>query len=362
MRVSPKYLSTDYRQTTRILSIGRAIPVCRSFIDFAERLSIHYGIGMIMSRPSSLLRVDVLLTESALAEQFLSALAQRFLPEQFFYWSPLSVRAWLALCREGRYRNYVRSDALVRMYAKRIVDALPEGPVEVMSLASGQGSKDRYILTELAGRPVTYVPVDSAQALLEMACAEADQTAVAHRGIKADITASEHLWAIAQRPADHARLVMMLGNSLGAFDPPAMLRRMRALLRPGDLLLVDGELGQDAETRAGYENAANRAFALAPLRSIGIDEQDGTLIFEFREGSRPGIHQLAKYFQAGVELAIRIGGETLKIAAGEQIRMSHSGKYERRAFRDLIPEAGCQLIGEFVSEDDRFVMVLARCT
>ena len=56
------------------------------------------------------LQIEVRLTEAAIAEDFLAALANRYLPERFFYWFPLSVRAWLSLCQDGPYRNYVRSN------------------------------------------------------------------------------------------------------------------------------------------------------------------------------------------------------------------------------------------------------------
>src|SRR5256712_13450816 len=52
---------------------------------------------------------QTLLTENALAEEFVSAFRERRLAEKFFYWFPLSVRACLALCSDGAYRNYVRS-------------------------------------------------------------------------------------------------------------------------------------------------------------------------------------------------------------------------------------------------------------
>jgi L-histidine Nalpha-methyltransferase len=308
------------------------------------------------------LQIDVLLTESSLADRFLSAWAERFLPELFFYWFPLSVRAWLALCRDGPYRNYVRSEALVRAYAGQVVETLPKGPVELISLGSGQGTKDLSLLEGLIahGRTVTYLPVDSGQALLEMACAQARRCGVPHRGLKADMTDPMHLSRLTRRASDGSRLVVMLGNTLGAFDPTAMLRSVRPLLEENDLLLVDGELGSDLNTRAGYENPANRAFAMAPLYSIGIRDQDGSLHFESSEDVRPGIYRLKKSFLADIDLTLQIGGESLSLRAGETLHMNHSGKYERQAFIKAIAEGGFAPSDEFLSEDGRFLMVLAR--
>jgi uncharacterized SAM-dependent methyltransferase len=153
---------------------------------------------------------------------------------------------------------------------------------------------------------------------------------------------------------------LMLGNTLGAFDPAATLTSVRGLMRDGDFLLVDGELGSDDETRAGYDNPVNRAFAFAPLKSIGLGDTDGKLIFEVMEDLRPGLHRLGKYFELTRGVDVVIAGVPLQLRAGERIRMSHSGKYRRQAFIDLLLDTGLIPQHEFFSDDDRFLMVLAK--
>src|SRR5205823_4374197 len=67
---------------------------------------------------SPMIRVEALLTENDLAEQFLAALRHRYLAEKFFYWFPLSVRAWLSLCQSAApYKNFSRSYELIRKHA-----------------------------------------------------------------------------------------------------------------------------------------------------------------------------------------------------------------------------------------------------
>jgi len=313
-------------------------------------------------REASPLRIEVLLSETTIAEEFLQALAQRFLPERFFYWFPLSVRAWLRLCQDGPYRNFIRSDMLVRTGVDEIVRSLPPGPVEVVSLGAGQGTKDLHLLKALVGdrRAVSYRPVDAGQTLLEMACANAQEEGIRTTGVKADIANPTHLESLRPRRDTPARLVLLLGNTLGGFDPPAMLRALRPLLRQGDRLVVDGELHNDLDTRAGYENPFNRAFAFAPLQSIGIRETDGVLVFEPLPDLSPGLHRLGKYFRAEVDLDLRVAGEAFALKAGERIVMNHSGKYERAAFLNIIADGGFEATAQWSSEDSRFLMVLAR--
>src|SRR5207247_970289 len=85
----------------------------------------------------------------------------RRLPEKFFYWFPLSVRAWLALCSDGAYRNFVRSRSLIARSAAELARLFPPGPLEVLSLGAGQGDKDLILLEALRehGVRVSYVPV-----------------------------------------------------------------------------------------------------------------------------------------------------------------------------------------------------------
>lgn len=306
--------------------------------------------------------VHALLTENAIAEDFVSSLRSRRLAEKFFYWFPLSVRAWLALCSDGAYRNFVRSRSLIARSANELGRLVQSGFLEVVSLGSGQGDKDLLLLEAFVaqGTHVRYTPVDASQALVEMACGRALEAGVWSQAIKADITNADHLAALAAEDEDAPpRLVLLLGNTLGAFDPVAEAHTLRALLRPEDLLIVDGEIYAGHQTVAGYDNPLNRRFAWAPLESVGIGERDGEIVFEDVTDGRPGLHPLRKHFRADREVSARVGGETLTIRAGERVEMNHSYKYEADAFLRILDAAGLDVQWRGTSEDERFQMVLA---
>jgi uncharacterized SAM-dependent methyltransferase len=305
--------------------------------------------------------VHALLTENAIAEEFVSSLRSRRLAEKFFYWFPLSVRAWLALCSDGAYRNFVRSRSLIARSANELGRLVPSGSLEVVSLGSGQGDKDLLLLEAFVaqGTHVRYTPVDASQALVEMACSRALEAGIWSQAIKADITQADHLAALAPDEDTPPRLVLLLGNTLGAFDPEAAARTLRALLRPEDRLIVDGEIYAGDQTVAGYDNPLNRRFAWAPLESVGIGELDGEIVFEDETDGRPGLHPLRKHFRAGRDVTARVGGETLAIRAGERVEMNHSYKYAADAFLRILDEAGLDVRWRGTSEDERFQMVLA---
>src|SRR6266508_1046407 len=306
--------------------------------------------------------IDALLTENDLADEFVSSFKARRLAEKFFYWFPLSVRAWLALCSDGAYRNFVRSRSLIAHSADELAGLLAPGPLEVLSLGSGQGDKDLILLEALRahGIRVSYVPVDTSQALLEMACGGALSAGLPALGIKADFTQPYHLQALAAEPETPPRLVLLIGNTLGAFDPVAEARELARLLRPGDALLVDGEIYAGEATVAGYDNPLNRRFAWAPLHAVGIQDADGELVFEARDDPRlPGLHLIPKHFRAGREVEAQMAGEAFRLARGERLHMNHSYKYAADTFLRILSDAGLAARWQGLSDDERFLMVLA---
>jgi uncharacterized SAM-dependent methyltransferase len=306
--------------------------------------------------------IQALLTENAIAADFVSSLRARRLAEKFFYWFPLSVRAWLALCSDGAYRNFVRSRSLIAQSAMDLGRRLRSESLEVLSLGSGQGDKDLILLQSLVsqGKRVRYIPVDASQALLEMACGGALEAGIWAQGIKADFTAPEHVAALMPGPDTLPRLVLLLGNTLGAFDPIVEARVLAALLRAEDHLIVDGEIYAGGQTVAGYDNPLNRRFAWAPLHAVGIEDSDGEIVFEDGNDDRlPGLHPLRKHFRAGRDITARVGGETLEIRTGDRLAMNHSYKYAPDTLDRILQAAGLDVQWRRLSDDQRFLMLLA---
>ena len=42
------------------------------------------------------MKIEILLTETEIAQEFSESMEARDIPEKFFYWFPLSAQAWLA--------------------------------------------------------------------------------------------------------------------------------------------------------------------------------------------------------------------------------------------------------------------------
>ena len=311
-----------------------------------------------------MIQIDILLSEDQIAQEFIDALERHDLPEKFFYWFPLSIRAWINLCGDGAYRNYVRSHSVLQNHAAEIVSMLPSEPIELISLGAGQGTKDFLIMEHLLkqGKYLNYRPVDASQGLLEIACQSAKDKNFACRGLKADLNNDSHLTEMQAILDEKPRLIMMLGNTLGAFDPLKFATKLDNIMRPQDFLILDGELFNQTDTLAGYDNPINRQFAFGPLSSVGLSEpNDGRLLIQTDVDNRQaGLYRIRKHFQASRDLKIMLAGETVQILSDSNIEMSWSYKYDRDALTGLITSSGMQLAAEYLSTDKRFLTLLVK--
>ena len=301
------------------------------------------------------LPVSVLLTEQEIAARFADSLARGYLGEQFFYWLPLSVEAWVALCRSPEYRNADRALTLLSRAAPRLAELWPTADT-VCGLGCGEGSKDRVLLDAFS-HPL-YIGVDFSQGLLELALACAAPSARAVQGFKLDISSDQHLEALAAAVCQSGRSAVytVLGNTLGAFDPDCFPARLRRVMRPEDRVLFDGEIFAGDETLRGYDHPTNRRFAFAPLASLGLTESDGELRFELRPGSN-GLHEVVKHFVPARDLGLKVGGRELRLRQGEPLRMSSSLKYDEPAFFERIERGGFRVEFSDKSGDGRFLLV-----
>src|SRR5262249_6443294 len=141
------------------------------------------------------MRVEVVLTEADIAQEFAEAIEARDLPEKFFYWPPRSAKEWAALAQNpelygGLWDTWKEVAADIPALAQHFGQRVP-----VISFGAGEGGRDRLLMDALksAGFEVLYFPVDASQAMLEMACAGADDEDIETVGIKADISSPVHL-------------------------------------------------------------------------------------------------------------------------------------------------------------------------
>lgn len=301
------------------------------------------------------MNIEVLLTEAEIAHEFAEAMEARDLPEKFFCWTPLSVKAWKELSGASDESLRPTWEALA-LKAGDLVKSFP-GTVPVISFGAGDGAKDQTILKALLerGREVKYFPVDASQTMLETACATAEDADCEALGIKADISSPVHLM-LAADVSEAPRLFLMVGNTLGGFDPLDQARHVASCLHKGDILILDARIYDGSLD----DSEAEKQFAFAPLASVGIGPEDGELKFAENEDTRrTGFYIMTRRFQAGRDLRMLVSGREIHIERGERIFLNFRYRFTRDALRWLIAEhAGLKIIGEIPSADGRFVTII----
>ena len=205
---------------------------------------------------------------------------QRELPSKYLY-DEVGSALFEAICVLPEY-GLTRADArLLEEHAGEIVGRLPS-PIRVAELGSGSGKKTRWILEALSQRQKTYYyPIEISPSALAACAKELGQidlvSVVGH-----EQPYLEGLRSVAggRGKQDHL-LVLFLGSTIGNFDRDAgdeFLREMRAILQPGDALLLGTDLEKSVELQilayndpAGVTAAFNLNLLARINRELGAD-------------------------------------------------------------------------------------------
>jgi hypothetical protein len=309
------------------------------------------------------MKVEVVLTEADIAQEFAEAIEARDLPEKFFFWFPRSAAEWAALTGHaelygGLWETWKELAAQAATLAKYFPRRVP-----VISFGAGDGARDRLLMTALknAGCECLYFPVDASQAMLELACAGADDEDIETVGIKADISSPVHL-VYAADAAEPPRLFILSGNTMGSFDPLAEVRYVAQSMKPEDRLIVDGELHHEELSMARRDNPASRRFLWTLLYGVGIRDNDGEVRFQLKRDDRhAGLHMMVRSFRAARDVSATVAGQEIPLQRGEHIGLNFQYTYTAEAFRWLLGEhGGLEILEEHRSADGRFVTAVCR--
>jgi uncharacterized SAM-dependent methyltransferase len=309
------------------------------------------------------MKVEVVLTETDIAQEFVEAIEARDLPEKFFYWFPRSAMEWGALAGDpDLYGGLSESWSSIAADAATIAGQFGR-KLPVISFGAGDGRRDCRLIgaLKLTGVEVVYYPVDASQAMLEMACNSADDEDVEATGIKADISSPVHL-VYAADAAEEPRLLIMAGNTMGSFDPLAEVRYLQQCMKPDDRLLIDGEVYDDVESMKRRDNPAVRKFLWAMLGSVGISSDDGEIKFNHKTDERhEGLHLITRYFRAERDVTATVGGQQIPLQRGERIGLNFQYMYTPEAFEWLLrDQGGLEVVKKYGSPDGRFVTALCK--
>ncbi len=257
---------------------------------------------------------------------------------------------------------------LLQRHASEIVERAP-GPVMVAELGSGSGKKTRWILEALSRRQFTrYYPIDISAAALARSRSELGEIPfVSLVGFERDYL--DGLLEVAARRHDGDKLlVLFLGSTIGNFERPAgesFLREVRALLRPGDSLLLATDLEQPTyELELAYDDplGVTAAFNLNLLARINR-ELGGSFDLRNFEHLAPYNQQerrIEMHLRARKAHTVEIAQAemTVSFAAGETIWTESSHKFNVDEVREMAARTGYRCDAQWVDRESPFAQNL----
>ncbi|GGT07781.1 histidine N-alpha-methyltransferase [Streptomyces kurssanovii] len=251
-----------------------------------------------------------------------------------------------------------------------LADRAPEiasatGARTLVELGSGSSEKTRFLLDALPSLH-SYVPVDVSESALNGAAEAllADHPDLHVHALIADFTRGPEL-PVTPGP----RLVAFLGGTVGNLLPgerALFLRSVRAMLDPGDFLLLGTDLVKDEavlvrayDDAAGVTAAFNKNVLSVLARELGADVDPGD--FDHVARWDRDNEWIEMRLRARSALTVKIPELDLVVPfeEGEELRTEVSAKFRQDGVRAELAEAGMDLTHWWTDEEGRFALSLA---
>jgi dimethylhistidine N-methyltransferase len=306
-------------------------------------------------------------TDSSFAAEAIAGLTrtgQKTLSPKFLY-DALGSSLFEAITQLPEYGLWRAERRLFEMHASQI--AVLASAATVIELGSGSAAKTSLLLGALLLRqPVTYCAVDVSPAALEMTRHELARL----DGLHVRTVESEYLpglrAAMPERGAHGSTLVLLLGSSLGNLDfadSIRFMRRIRAVLQPGDHLLLGADLIKPEpvllaayDDRQGVTAAFNINLLARMNRELGAD----FVLTQFRHRVRFNreTHDVEMHLESLVDQTVNLAEFQITFRAGETIHTESSHKYSLTELDRLMAGCGFATVGRWIDDEGQFASSL----
>jgi len=310
----------------------------------------------------------------AVRRDLLASLRARRVNHKFHYDSVRQTQQWLAL---HQAYSPARNDADCRAAYDRaslaVVAQIRSAAVHVIGLGCGGGQKDTRLLRWLQrrGRKIFYTPCDVSPAMVLVARRAALAVVPGKNCFPlvcdlATTTDLGHLLDARRVPrAGGTRLITFFGM-IPNFEPPLILPRLAALVRPGDFLLFSANLAPGGDYAAGvkkilpqYDNPLTRDWLMTFLTDLGVGRTDGKLRFSIETG-RWGLKRVEANFHFTRSRRIEVDDERFDFRAGEVIRLFFSYRYTPERVHAVLARHKLEVGGQWVTQSEEEGVFLCR--
>ncbi|WP_369264468.1 L-histidine N(alpha)-methyltransferase [Streptomyces sp. R35] len=243
--------------------------------------------------------------------------------------------------------------------------AATTGARTLVELGSGSSEKTRYLLDALPGLH-TYMPVDVSESALTQA---GHALIEEHPGLDVHALIADFTGGLALPDTPGPRLVAFLGGTIGNLLPAeraAFLASVRALLSPGDALLLGTDLVKDESVLvAAYDDAAgvtaefNKNVLAVVNRELGADFDPDTFDHVALWDTEQEWIEMRLRSRTAQTVKIHALDLAVDFADGEELRTEVSAKFREEGVRDELAVAGLELTHWWTDEEGRFALSLS---
>ncbi|MBK5259203.1 MAG: L-histidine N(alpha)-methyltransferase [Thermoanaerobaculia bacterium] len=276
---------------------------------------------------------------------------RKVIPPRYFY-DELGSALFDAICRLPEYYVTRAENELLGGYRREIAAALG-GVRRLVELGSGSARKTRLLLDELAG-PLEYVPVDVDVSMLQRTGHEllVQYPSLTVSALSYDFRRAARAVRSMAAPSGSTS-VLFLGSTIGNLDADeatALFRDLRAVLNPGDTVLLGADLRKPkAILEPAYNDAlgVTAAFNLNLLQRINreLGGQFDLRSFAHRAFFDDNLSRIEMHLVSLREQTVRIEGLGLEVSftEGETIHTENSYKYDDEMIGALTGKAGFRI-------------------
>lgn len=281
----------------------------------------------------------------------------------FHYQSLQQSRLWLDVFR--KHSPVVQDGATFDLYQQlaETVAAQKIAPrLHVISLGCGDGRKDHQLVRALQeqGTEVVWSPQDVSPSLVSESLRPVDLPALsALYPMVGDLAAMTDLKTLLDTFAVDAPRLFTFYGLVPNFEPSFLRTFWADLLRPQDHLLVSANLAPAADESRGcyftatesilpqYNNLETKRWLTAVLQDWGVSDKLGN--YRMRLEAREELLRFVAVMDWLASEEFPWEGETLRVRAGENLRLFFSVRYTPARFLQLAQDAGLQPQSEIVS-------------
>jgi len=261
-----------------------------------------------------------------------------------YFYDEAGSRLFDAICELPEYYQTRTETALLSRHAQEIAAFV--GPeVEIVEFGAGSLRKVRILLDALKN-PRAYTPLDISGEYLGGVARSlaADYPALTLRPMVADISQALDIPPLPDNPR---RAGFFPGSTIGNFRPEealALLRRMRAGVNGGGLLVGVDLVKDPARLHAAYNDAAgitaafNKNLLLRANRELGADFDAAGFAHYAPYNARA--QRIEMYLVSLKRQWVNLRGRLIEFGQGEPVHTEDSHKYTIDSFREMAARAG----------------------